>query len=209
LASLGESPNAAFERIGKARGCPVPDTAEQKEWVLRFVQRHLSGEGGKTLVLSTWSLPAAQSLAAAARQAGWHAFAFDDLPDRMPGSRIVYWGGADFALKAAARFRLDLLEPPLDILARLPAALLLREVAFARFQDLCRLKRPTFVKPADPLDKCFDAGTYTDPRDIRAPRGIALETPARSAGDAPISRAPCGHPAAYHLNISCPKLASS
>ena len=47
----------------------------------------------------------------------------------------------------------------------------------ARFRDLSRLKRPTFVKPADPLDRCFDAGVYADPRDIRTPRGIDPGTP--------------------------------
>jgi protein-tyrosine phosphatase len=42
LASLGERPEAALERVARARGRPVPDTAEQREWVLRFAQRHLS-----------------------------------------------------------------------------------------------------------------------------------------------------------------------
>ena len=79
--------------------------------------------------------------------------------------------------QAAARYRLALLEPPLDLLARLPASLRLRDVAFARFRDLSRLRRPTFVKPADPLDRCFDAGVYSDPRDIQAPRGIDPDTP--------------------------------
>jgi protein-tyrosine phosphatase len=41
LASLGERPDAAFERIAAARGRPVPDTTEQREWVLRFADRHL------------------------------------------------------------------------------------------------------------------------------------------------------------------------
>jgi hypothetical protein len=54
---------------------------------------------------------------------------------------------------------LALLEPPLDLLARLPASLLLREIRYACFRDLSNLKGPTFIKPADPLNKCFDAGT--------------------------------------------------
>ena len=32
----------------------------------------------------------------------------------------------------------------------------------ARFRDLSRLKQPSFVKPADPLDRSFDAGGYFD-----------------------------------------------
>jgi hypothetical protein len=36
LASSGVAPAAAFERIRVARGCGVPDTAEQREWVYQF-----------------------------------------------------------------------------------------------------------------------------------------------------------------------------
>jgi protein-tyrosine phosphatase len=42
----GIDPAQAFERIQTARGCPVPDTPEQMEWVVRFAQRY--GLVGKT-----------------------------------------------------------------------------------------------------------------------------------------------------------------
>lgn len=42
LAMLGESPDVAYERVAAARGCPVPDTAEQREWVLQFVKKNMS-----------------------------------------------------------------------------------------------------------------------------------------------------------------------
>src|ERR1700722_9407127 len=103
------------------------------------------------LMLSTWSLPAARSLADAARAAGWSVHAYDELPNSVPHERIIYYGGTDVALQAAPRFRLALLEPPLDLLARLPASLLLRQVQFVGFRELSRLQRPAFVKPADPL----------------------------------------------------------
>jgi protein-tyrosine phosphatase len=177
LASLGEGPDAAFERIARARGCPVPDTAEQRDWVLRFADRHLKGIRGTTLLLSTRTLPAAPALADAALVIGWSVCAWDEGPLHVPGGRVVYYGRTDVVTQAAARYRLALLEPPLDLLAGLPAPLLLREVEFARFRDLSRLRRPAFVKPADPLDRWFDAGTYSDPRDIRAPRGIDPDTP--------------------------------
>jgi hypothetical protein len=154
----------------------VPDTAEQREWVLQFAERHLKVAGGSTLVLSTRTLPAAPALANAARNAGWSVHAWDEKLVNPPRGRTVYYGGADMAMQVAARCRLALLEPPLDMLARLPASLLLRDVQFARFRDLSRLKRPAFVKPADPLDKCFDAGIYSSPRDIRATKGIDSET---------------------------------
>ena len=38
LVTSGESPQRAFEHIELARGVPVPDTAEQKEWVISFAR---------------------------------------------------------------------------------------------------------------------------------------------------------------------------
>ncbi|HVW01868.1 MAG TPA: hypothetical protein VHB77_16060 [Planctomycetaceae bacterium] len=39
LCAMGDSPAFAFERIIAARGWPVPDTVEQREWVIRTVSR--------------------------------------------------------------------------------------------------------------------------------------------------------------------------
>ncbi len=36
LAASGVDPASAWERIAAARGCSVPDTNEQREWVMRF-----------------------------------------------------------------------------------------------------------------------------------------------------------------------------
>jgi protein-tyrosine phosphatase len=177
LASFGERTESAFERIATARGRPVPDTAEQREWVARFADQHLKGFANLTLLLSTRTMPGTPALAQAARDAGWSVHAWDENPPDLSGRRVVYYGRTDVVTQAAARYRLALLEPPLDLLARLPAWLRLRDVEFAHFRDLSRLKQPTFVKPADPLDRCFDAGVYSDVRDIRAPWGIAPDTP--------------------------------
>ena len=38
LVTSGESPKSAFEHIEQARGRSVPDTAEQKEWVISFAR---------------------------------------------------------------------------------------------------------------------------------------------------------------------------
>jgi protein-tyrosine phosphatase len=38
LIHLGWKPAAALAAIEKARGCPVPDTQEQKEWILHYNQ---------------------------------------------------------------------------------------------------------------------------------------------------------------------------
>ncbi len=177
LAALGERPDAAFERIARARGRSVPDTPEQRQWVLRFTDQHLNGPPNRTLLLSTRTMPGSPALTEAARQAGWAVHAWDEDFPQWPGGQVVYYGGTDVVTQAASRYRLALLEPPLDLLARLPASLLLRDVEFAHFRDLSRLKRPTFVKPADPLDRCFDAGIYRSSNDIRPPLGISPDTP--------------------------------
>jgi protein-tyrosine phosphatase len=51
LAASGIDPAAAFDRIAAARGCAVPDTREQREWVMRFAHEMLArptGEGPVT-----------------------------------------------------------------------------------------------------------------------------------------------------------------
>jgi protein-tyrosine phosphatase len=46
LAALGEPPDAALARVAAARGRPVPDTPEQRDWVIRFAERHLRDRPG-------------------------------------------------------------------------------------------------------------------------------------------------------------------
>lgn len=41
LGVLGVDPAEALARISAARGCPVPDTDAQRDWVVRFVQARL------------------------------------------------------------------------------------------------------------------------------------------------------------------------
>ena len=42
LIALGTDPDAALTRIAVARGLPVPETAEQRQWVLDFARRPVS-----------------------------------------------------------------------------------------------------------------------------------------------------------------------
>ena len=130
-----------------------------------------------TLLLSTWSLPAANALAATARQRGWQVRAFPENLSPTSKDRIVFYGGTDVALEVSARYGLALMEPALDQLARLPADLRKRSVEFARFGDIGRLSGPTFIKPADPIHKLFDAGVYSDVSSIRAPAGVPASLP--------------------------------
>lgn len=39
LVEAAVSPEEAFRRIAEARGCPVPDTPEQRAWVDKFAQK--------------------------------------------------------------------------------------------------------------------------------------------------------------------------
>jgi hypothetical protein len=39
LIAAGDTPNEAFRRIEQARGRPVPDTPEQRDWVARNARR--------------------------------------------------------------------------------------------------------------------------------------------------------------------------
>ena len=134
-----------------------------------------------TLLLSSKSLPAGRGLAAAARGRGWSVFALDETPAPRAEGQIVFYGGSDVALEVAGRFRLALLEPSLDLLARLPYSLRLRAIEYHRLEGLGRLGTPTFVKPADALDKAFDAGIYTEMRDVRARQKLDPDTPVLAA----------------------------
>ena len=125
-----------------------------------------------TLILSTGSLPASRALADEAEAMGWRTAAYDQSPNLKPSGKIVFYGGTDLALTIASRFQLALLEPTFDLLAKLPLEFRLRTVEYAHFGDLGRLQAPTFVKPADALNKSFDAGIYSNVRDIRGQKDI-------------------------------------
>lgn len=40
LMSAGKSPEIAWETVSQARGCTVPDTVEQRKWVIGFARAH-------------------------------------------------------------------------------------------------------------------------------------------------------------------------
>lgn len=130
-----------------------------------------------TLLLSTLDLPSAPALADVARRSGWRVFTLDDNSSPRASGQVMFYGGADVALSVAARFRLALLEPPLDLLSRLPMEFRLRAVEYGTVRDLSRLKASAFIKPADPLDKAFDAGISANVREIRILKDVDGSTP--------------------------------
>jgi protein-tyrosine phosphatase len=50
LAASGMDAATAFTRIAVARGCAVPDTSEQREWVMRFARDMLAAPAGGATV---------------------------------------------------------------------------------------------------------------------------------------------------------------
>jgi hypothetical protein len=116
-------------------------------------------------------------LAAAARRRGWPVATLKASSCDAPGdSQWIFYGRTLDAVAVADRFKLALLEPPLDLLSRLPYSLLLRKVEFCAWADIQRVSQPLFIKPADPLDKIFDAGIYHDRNQIRTARTVAPDT---------------------------------
>ena len=117
-------------------------------------------------------------LAGAARDAGWEVVRCHADTTPVGVVEPVLYVTTELAHAVGRRMNLSLLEPSFDLLARVPQRFVRRAVEFAAFADLGRLRGPTFVKPADPLDKWFDAGVYSDARDIR--------TKNRARPDAPV-----------------------
>ena len=130
-----------------------------------------------TLLLASMSLPSARQLAAAAGKLHWKVRALDDeRPIALAGQRSFY-GGTDRAAEYASRYHLCLIEPPLDLLARLPPDLLHRDVRYGTLRSLDHLSGPLFIKPADPVFKVFDAGVHRSVSQVRARRPLPPDTP--------------------------------
>ncbi|QJW95276.1 ATP-grasp domain-containing protein [Frigoriglobus tundricola] len=118
-----------------------------------------------------------QRLIAAAEAVGWSVLAGDVDPLPPAVDEPAVYVTTDRAVATAAALDLALLEPTFDLLTRVPERFLRRQVEAATFGDLDRLAGRTFVKPADPLDKWFDAGVYSDVRDIRVRNQLRPDAP--------------------------------
>ena len=129
------------------------------------------------LLLSTRALPAAGALEAAARRRGWRVAVHEDRPQVTGCAEIAFYGGLDVARHVMARYGLVLLEPPMDLLARLPHEYALRQIRFTRIGRLPALSQARFLKPADPLRRGFEPGVYRD---------LAGDEMSRCAADLPV-----------------------
>jgi hypothetical protein len=130
----------------------------------------------KTLIISSWQVPAVEGLAKAAAEAGWVVKDWDKRPRRAPRGDVLYYGGVGLVEEAVATYRFALLEPPLDLLAYIGPDLRKRQVGFGAFGAVGDQKRPTFLKPASPIRKVFDAGVYRSLTQIIERYDVPAET---------------------------------
>jgi hypothetical protein len=130
-----------------------------------------------TLLLASSLLPAARQLAVAAHARGWSTHFLDKEPHPHVTGNRTFYGGTDKADFYARQFELCLIEPPLDLITRVPPDLLARTVSFGMLEQLRHARGPLFIKPADPINKSFDAGVHATPRAIRARTPIPADTP--------------------------------
>ena len=130
----------------------------------------------KSLLLASLSLPSARRLAAVAARRRWIVHALDEGDGIAVAGPRTFYGGTDKAAAYASRYELCLIEPPLDLLTRVPAGLRAREVRYGMLGELSHIGGPVFVKPADPILKSFDAGVYPDLRAVCGRRPLDPRT---------------------------------
>ena len=134
------------------------------------------------LLLASRLLPAARQLEIVARKLKWRVYALDEEGDiaRMTGPgafRRTFFGGTDRADEYARRFELALIEPPLDLLARVPPDFLGRTVRFGTLARLRDVRGSVFVKPADPILRAFDAGIWRSVSEVRGRAPLPPDLP--------------------------------
>lgn len=132
-----------------------------------------------TLLISRNCLPESRILAANARKARWEVQWLGRRrgPARLRERECALYAETDLALRVARMHGLGLIEPTLDLLARLPRKYLLRQVDFMTLSAAQTLTGRTFVKPADCTAKVFDAAIYEAGRFIFCDDDLSPQTP--------------------------------
>ena len=115
-----------------------------------------------TLLLSRTCTPQAASLATTAANCRWN---YQWLGRRWPpqhlhGTEFALYAETDVALRVCRRHGLALLEPSLELLARLPRKYTSREIEFMTLGAAFQIRSPRFIKPADCTNKAFDASVW-------------------------------------------------
>src|SRR5437867_5095071 len=104
----------------------------------------------------------------AVRVHGWQVAA-------LPPIDVAVYGEPLFAQYVARTLGLQLVEPPLDWLPRLPARWRGREVRLTTLAEARKVADRMFIKPAD--EKCFDARHYASGAELPAPGPLPEDLP--------------------------------
>lgn len=96
------------------------------------------------------------------------------VPSGLPNDVAVY-GEPLLAKHVAQTLNLQLIEPPLDWLPRLPKNWRGREARLTTLREARGLNERAFIKPAE--EKCFDARVYESGTELPAPGTLPEELP--------------------------------
>lgn len=88
---------------------------------------------------------------------------------------FAVYGEGLFGAVICQQIGISLVEPTFDWLANLPNKYKLREVEFVSLKDAKKIKKRSFVKPAD--DKCFPAKVYENGAELKEFSSLQENTP--------------------------------
>jgi hypothetical protein len=103
-------------------------------------------------------------LADAAKSIGWEverATTYQPTPEQYPRDDIVLYGETFFTTLVAQKLGYAVLEPPFDLLARIPQQLLSRNIQYTTLEVARQIPTAVFAKPADG-NKAFESEVYMD-----------------------------------------------
>jgi len=129
-----------------------------------------------TLLLSARQTDDAQKLWRACIDQKWEVVRVHGwrVPEILSNDVTVY-GEPLFAHHVAQTLRLQLLEPPIDWLPKLPHHWRCRDVQLTTLADARKTTTRSFIKPAD--EKCFDARIYSSGVDLPTPGPLPQDLP--------------------------------
>lgn len=129
-----------------------------------------------TLLLSARQTDDAQLLWRACIAAKWEVVRVHGwrVPS-LPANNIAVYGEPLFARHVAQTLGLELMEPPVDWLPKLPAKWRGRDVRLTTLAEARKYPSRAFMKPAD--EKCFDAKVYSSGAELPAPGPLPEELP--------------------------------
>lgn len=130
------------------------------------------------LLISSSLQPESMRISGLAASRGWQ-IAFLPLEAPLPiesDSTVVIYGQPTIAIKASTEFGIALLEPPLDLITKIPTEFLLREIYATELRDARLNQKTRFMKPADCANKCFAAAVYENGRQIQVDPGTPEDT---------------------------------